>query len=303
MFASMRIYFDDAASIVGGARISNDSTDTEITIQNTLLQQSQVLSTHSRSHRVVTPYAGLMYTFVRHYSLYASYADIYLAQNRLLERTPGNLLGPIRGVNLKAGVKGDWRGGALNASLALYRIEQSNWPKQTSFSAPQDLSAPECCFTGVSNRSRGVDVEVNGEVMSGWKVGAGYTYNVYDFPPSHPLATVTPKHLLKAWTNVRLPGDLSRWEIGGSLHAQSKIESSVSGPVCPAPTFECLPVVGVQPAYAVLDLRAAFEVDRHWRVALSLNNVFDKRYYESIELLKGWYGEPRNWMLRIDGRY
>jgi outer membrane receptor protein involved in Fe transport len=76
------------------------------------------------------------------------------------------------------------------------------------------------------------------------------------------------------------------------------------GPIARTITpLESLPVVGVQPAYAVLDLRAAFEVNRHWRVALSVNNALDKRYYESIELLKGWYGEPRNWMLRIDGRY
>jgi len=54
----------------------------------------------------------------------------------------------------------------------------------------------------------------------------------------------------------------------------------------------------------VFDLRAGFDVDSNWRVALSVNNVFDKVYYEALEsTLSGWYGEPRNWMLRIDGRY
>jgi outer membrane receptor for ferric coprogen and ferric-rhodotorulic acid len=51
-------------------------------------------------------------------------------------------------------------------------------------------------------------------------------------------------------------------------------------------------------------LRAGFDVDRNWRVALSVNNVFDKIYYEAMESsLHAWYGEPRNWMLQIDGRY
>jgi outer membrane receptor for ferric coprogen and ferric-rhodotorulic acid len=63
-------------------------------------------------------------------------------------------------------------------------------------------------------------------------------------------------------------------------------------------------VDAVQPGYAVLDLRAGFDLDRNWRVALSVNNVFDKTYYESLEAnLHAWYGQPRNWMLRIDGRY
>jgi outer membrane receptor for ferric coprogen and ferric-rhodotorulic acid len=40
-------------------------------------------------------------------------------------------------------------------------------------------------------------------------------------------------------------------------------------------------------------------------VALTVNNVLDKDYYESIgtPALHTWYGEPRNLMLRIDGRY
>jgi outer-membrane receptor for ferric coprogen and ferric-rhodotorulic acid len=61
----------------------------------------------------------------------------------------------------------------------------------------------------------------------------------------------------------------------------------------------------VQNSYAVLDLRAGFEFDRNWQVALSLNNVFDKVYFESIGVapFDNWYGEPRNLTLRVDGRF
>jgi outer membrane receptor for ferric coprogen and ferric-rhodotorulic acid len=39
-------------------------------------------------------------------------------------------------------------------------------------------------------------------------------------------------------------------------------------------------------------------------MALSANNVFDKRYYlsQNSPSLGLWYGEPRNFMLRLDGR-
>jgi len=149
-----------------------------------------------------------------------------------------------------------------------------------------------------------VEAELSGEVTPAWSIGAGYTYNLNESPPSHPLDTVTPKHLLKAWTNVRLPGTFSRWQIGGNLHAQSE---TMTLPIdyCGRGSGGCVPVKGVQPAYAVLDVRAGFDVDRHWRAALVVNNVLDKVYYESIQIpiLRGWYGEPRNWMLRVDARY
>ena len=134
--------------------------------------------------------------------------------------------------------------------------------------------------------------------------GTGYTYNENESPTGEELSTITPKHLFKAWTNVRLHGAFSRWQVGGSLHAQSRTTRRATDTHCPAPTFACVPVDAVQPEYAVLDLRAAFDIDRNWQVALRLNNVLDEVYYESIESnLHAWYGPPRNWMLRIDGRY
>jgi outer-membrane receptor for ferric coprogen and ferric-rhodotorulic acid len=102
-----------------------------------------------------------------------------------------------------------------------------------------------------------------------------------------------------------LPGELNSWEVGAGLSAQSETTSAGSFPFCPSPPGACIPQVAVQPAYAVLDLRAGFDIDRNWRVALSVNNVLDKRYYESMDTppLHGWYGEPRNWILRVDASY
>jgi outer-membrane receptor for ferric coprogen and ferric-rhodotorulic acid len=294
MFASMRIYFDGAWSITGGARISGDDRDAQLTTRHSLAPGQLVTPWDGGTDHVVTPFAGLMYSFDRHYSLYASYADVYLSQTLRPQREPGVLLGPIRGVNIEAGIKGEWRNGALNGSLAIYQIEQSNLLKRiTTLPFAQD-----CCFTGVRSKSQGLDVDFSGEVMPGWDIGAGYSYNDYEAAPDE-LVTMTPKHLLKAWANVQLPGSLSRWQIGGSLHAQTETKRSII--YCP--TFvNCNPVDKVQHEHAVFDLRASFDIDRHWRVALSVNNVLDEVYYETVAL-RAWYGEPRNWMLRIDGRY
>jgi outer membrane receptor for ferric coprogen and ferric-rhodotorulic acid len=57
--------------------------------------------------------------------------------------------------------------------------------------------------------------------------------------------------------------------------------------------------------YAVLDLRAGYQIRSNWQVALNVNNSFDKRYYlsQNTPALAVWYGEPRNFMLRIDAKY
>ncbi|MEJ1963553.1 MAG: hypothetical protein WDO56_19115 [Gammaproteobacteria bacterium] len=45
-------------------------------------------------------------------------------------------------------------------------------------------------------------------------------------------------------------------------------------------------------------------INASWQAALSVNNVLDKRYYESIDpAMYAWYGTPRNLTLRIDARY
>jgi outer membrane receptor protein involved in Fe transport len=43
----------------------------------------------------------------------------------------------------------------------------------------------------------------------------------------------------------------------------------------------------------------------NWQVALNVNNVFDKRYYlsDATPYTAFWYGEPRNFMFRIDAKY
>jgi len=61
----------------------------------------------------------------------------------------------------------------------------------------------------------------------------------------------------------------------------------------------------VQSPFAVINLRGGYQIDAHWRAALSVNNVFDRIYYQTIGTRTGgnWYGEPRGFVLRVDGRY
>jgi outer-membrane receptor for ferric coprogen and ferric-rhodotorulic acid len=298
-FSSLRVYFNDTWSVVGGVRISTDTLDN--TQEARRATGTSVTSARSANRDILTPYAGAMVTISDHYALYASYADVYDSMG-LFNGPDGYPLGESHGVNMEAGIKGHWRNGAINGALSVYRIDNRKSERTLVPRAPGSVRRGGiCCFVTDDSKSQGVDLELNGEPVRGWQVGLGYTYNENESVDGSVLSMLTPPHLFKAWTSVALPGALRRWTIGGDLYAQSanRVDSFYCSEI------DCAPVAATQRGYAVLALRAGFEINPRWQVALLLNNALDETYYESISApaMHRWYGEPRNWTLRLDGRY
>jgi outer-membrane receptor for ferric coprogen and ferric-rhodotorulic acid len=307
-FASARVYLTGALSVVGGARVSSNRLSN--TVSNDFAASTSTLVTEAtKDDDKVTPFVGATYDLNAHYSLYASYADIYQTNNGV-STIGGAYLPPADGIDRELGIKGSWRNGALNGLVVLYDIEQRGLAvRDPSASIVDQQGLSPCCFlpTG-TNKSWGVDAELNGELAPGWLIGTGYTFNINHALDGGDLSSATPRHLLKLWTNRQLPGQLQRWSIGGSVRAQSS--NSANGLICDQqgqvgclgsqPSFR-----DVQGSFAVINVRADYQIDAHWRTALSVNNVFDRIYYQTIGIPAGgsWYGEPRGFVLRVDGRY
>lgn len=297
-FASMRLFFNDAWSVVGGARVTTDKSDIEQVVRFTGGINEFAIEEHNS--RIITPYAGVMYALNDDYSLYASYSDVYETP-RILMAPDGGAPKLFHGVNMEMGIKGQWRNGTLNGSLVFYQLEHKNAVLDFAPRDPGNTNPGICCFVGSTSRTEGVELEMNGEIVNGWSLGAGYSFHENARPEVMNFA-VTPKHLLKVWTSLRLPGAASRWTVGGNLYAQSSLESAAG--YC-TPLGDCWPLSAKQNSFAVVDLRAGYAIDDNWQIALNLNNVLDKVYYEAsgFSYLHHWYGEPRNWTLRVDGRF
>jgi outer membrane receptor for ferric coprogen and ferric-rhodotorulic acid len=303
VFASSRVHLSDTWSVVGGARVSNNFSSNAVSINVFGLTATNTIVV--KDNGKVTPYAGLLYEFNPHYSLYASYADIY-SSNQGARRVDGTLLPPADGVDVEVGIKGAWRDGALNGSMVLYDIDQSGLAKDDVNASAIDRARPGCCqLPDGRNKSKGFDAEISGALAASWLIGAGYNWNVNHGASGGALSTSTPRHLLKLWTSVQLPG---RWAVGGSLQAQSR--SFTAGYYCPQSSVigicgSLAPFQEVQESYAFANLRADYQLSSHWRAALSINNVFDRSYYQTVGTPSGgtWYGAPRNLLLRVDARY
>jgi TonB-dependent siderophore receptor len=312
VFASLQAELTAPWSVTAGLRVSNDRTETVdiIFIPPQQLQLSVVERNYVNVGKV-TPYFGTLYRLNHNYSLYASYADIYQT-NDGARRSDGSLLPPADGVDMETGVKGSWRAGKLTGLLALYDIVQRGVAVQEFTSAPV---IPGCCYvTSGRNSSKGLDLEVSGSPLPGWQLGAGYTFNnnirrALDRFDRAALSSQTPRHLLKLWTSTRLPGPWSRWSVGGTVQAQTS-NSQYGALYCPtasafAPcsgTFQNFRMV--QGPYVIVSPRIEYALEPHWRVALTVNNLFDRVYYQTIgtPLYGNWYGEPRNFLLSVEAR-
>jgi TonB-dependent siderophore receptor len=299
-FALFQVDPTDALSLSIGARVATDTFRLSGTVSIGALTTPEVSEELGNSH-VVQPYGALLYRLTHHLSWYASYADIYRTLYEPYLGSNGEPLGPQHGVTFESGLKGAWRDGALNGSLAIYRVEQRDVPVQTGASS----AIPDCCYTTGAGRSRGAELEVDGELAPGWLIGSGYAYNLYRTGDGSFPSDATPHHQLKVWMSVRLPGAFSRWTLGGTLRAQTASPGTMVED-CNAQYQNCVPAVdvGTRP-YVVVDLRAGFRLNTNWQIALSVNNILDKRYYLSQNTADEslWFGDPRNFMVRIDAKY
>ncbi|QDQ88816.1 TonB-dependent siderophore receptor [Alcaligenaceae bacterium SJ-26] len=250
--------------------------------------------------RNLTRYGGLIYDLDARHSLYVSFTDIFQPQNA--KGTDGAIIEPIVGENYEIGIKGEYFDGALNASLALFQVDQKNRARDLDDQTQcPTYPYPYCAEASGLVRSRGVDIEVQGALTSNWQVSAGYTYTHAEYrrdadpgKVGQPFNSATPEHLFKLSTLYHLQGEWQRWRVGGSLYWQSRIYRDG--------TYNGTAFRSAQGAYAIADLVLGYRASRQLDLQLNINNLLDRKYYKSVGYDVMWgpqdiYGDPRNFML------
>lgn len=247
--------------------------------------------------RNLTRYAGLIYDLDDHHSVYASYSDIFTPQTA--KDTSGTPVRPIIGKNYEVGIKGEYLGGALNGSVALFRVDQQN--RAVDVVVPNCPQA-SCAEASGEIRSQGIDFELQGALTEHWQVGGGYTYarthvikdQANPQTVNNQFDTDTPEHLFKLTTRYNFQGPLEKLRVGGNISWQSRMYNDLT--VADGSSYRLK-----QGAYAVTDLMAGYQVNQHLDLQLNANNIFDRKYYETIANSVDYggdsYGAPRNMML------
>ena len=164
----------------------------------------------------------------------------------------------------------------LSATLALYHITLTNLPVLEN----QFVTVP----TG-EQRSQGIELDVSGEILSGWNVIAGYAYTDAEITEDTTeregnKLTNIPENTVNFWTTYTLQqGSLEGLGFGFGLYFIGDRPGDSDN------TFEL-------PSYTRADAAIFYEKDK-FRTALNFKNLFDQDYFVSSQSRNGVFpGEP-----------
>lgn len=212
----------------------------------------------------LVPRGAFVYTPDRQSSLYVSYAASFLPQvgvSRL-----GDRFDSLRGRQVEIGVKRGLAGGRALATAAWFQI----WKQNVLTADPVD---PQFRVQTGEQISRGLEVELAGDVAPGLSLNASYAYTDAfvsrdnTTPVGTPLVNV-PTHAGGVLGNYRIArGPLTGLSFGASVYALGKRRVALFSP------FQL-------EGYTRVDAFATYRV-AHWRVQVNVKNVGDVRYFDS----------------------
>lgn len=273
-YLTTRLHLSDDLNLILGSRLIDWERKTEDRPYGAASS-----NTDRKETGVFIPYAGVVYDLNDTWSLYASYTKIFNPQGSWVQDAQFKPIDPMQGIGYEMGIKGSHFDGKLNSSVAVFKLEQDNlaiWQHDNVYEAKQDTT------------SKGIEMEINGELAEGWQASAGYAYTLTTDNQDERINTVLPRHSLKTFTSYRLPGVLDKVTVGGGVNWQSKVGNDLH-------TF-------TQGSYAIANLTARYDINEHLEASVNLNNLFDREYY-SMAGLYGTYGAPRNVMTNFTYRF
>lgn len=290
-YSTLRLKLADPLTFVLGSRVSWYKSESDTyTIAWDYSEHAKTTETGQ-----VTPFAAVLYDLGNNLTAYASYSDIFTPQGNLRKEGGGSLK-PLIGSTYELGIKGEWLDGRVNSSFNLFRTIQKDMA-QSDYNSVCPASSDGYCYVNAGKvRAQGFETEISGEVIDRLQLLAGYTYtqtkvmkNIDENANGGVFNSYVPRHLLRVWADYSLTGPLDRFNVGLGVNAQSD-NYRVAGAV-----------KNTQAGYAVWSGRIGYRIDDTWSVAVNGNNLFDRRYYQSIgtQNFGNYYGELRNYMLTV----
>ena len=255
-YVGTRLSLTDRFSAIAGARWSTYDQKSV----GSYLNQTQKYSGE------ITPYFGLVYDISENISTYASYTDIFKAQ--YYSDVNGNFLEPETGENYEIGLKGEWFGGNLNASIAAFETKKDNlavWDNGNL--TPSGSSA----YRAEDNTtSRGWEFELAGRISPLWNIQGGYNRVVSKDSDGELLETqAQPKHQFKVFTSYDIASIPGLTLGGGAIWRSKTYYTAYTG---------IRQLNATQKSYTVANLMARYSLNDKLTFTVNLNNVFNKNY-------------------------
>ncbi|MBR8835869.1 MAG: TonB-dependent siderophore receptor [Stigonema ocellatum SAG 48.90 = DSM 106950] len=259
---NLGIYFQDLIDLLpnlkllGGGRLDlNDSSYVNLLTNQTINEQS---NTH------FSPRVGLVYQPRETTSVYFSWSNSFNPQFRGMNRT-NEQFKPETGEQFEVGVKQEFLNNRLSGTLAFYQLTRQN------VLTPDPSDRKFSIQTG-EQRSRGIELDIAGLILPGWKIIATYAYTDAfvtkdnTIPIGNRLDNA-PQHSASLWTTYEIQkGSLQGLGFGAGLYYVGEREATLPN------TFRL-------PNYIRTDAAVFYRRD-NYRVALNIKNLLGVKYYE-----------------------
>ena len=212
-----------------------------------------------------SPSIGLLYRPIEPLAIYANYARSFQPNSSVA--ADGSFLEPERGAQYEIGLRGELFDGSLIANLATYTITKTNL-------ATTDPDNPDFSIPISEQRSRGIELDIAGEILPGWNVIASYGYidaeYTEEFSGLDPGSRVQniPDNTFSLWTTYEIQtGSLQGLGFGAGVFYVGERAGDFED------TFDL-------PSYWRTDATVFYSRD-NWRAGLNVQNLFDERYFKA----------------------
>jgi iron complex outermembrane recepter protein len=226
-------------------------------------RDNQTDETSEQDETAFSPSVGIVYQPIEPISLYANFARSF--QPNFSTGADGELLDPERGTQYEVGIRAEIND-RLVASLAAYDITKTNV-------ATTDPDNSDFSIAVGEQRSRGIDLNVTGEILPGWNAIASYglidaeVTESNDLPEGSRVQNV-PRNTASLWTTYEIQGgDLQGLGFGLGLFYIDERAGDFED------TFDL-------PSHLRTDASVFYERD-NWRAAINVQNLFDVDYFRS----------------------
>jgi iron complex outermembrane receptor protein len=260
VYAQDLVTLIEQVKLLVGGRYDFATLDTQSSISD-----SDSVTRSGAYDGVFTPRVGLVFQPVPSVALYTSYTTSF---NPLTGTTfDGAGFDPEEGVQYEGGVKLDLFGGRLSSTLAVYHLTRENV-------LTADPDHPGFSIQTGEQRSRGVEVDIAGEVLPGFRLIGSYAYTDAKITKSNSgtqgnRPANVPFHTGSVWGVYNFQdGFLKGLGLGLGVIAVGER---------PADNFGTANL----PSYVRTDAAIYYRPLKHFDLALNFKNLFDTRYFET----------------------
>ncbi|WP_286859375.1 MULTISPECIES: TonB-dependent receptor [Sphingobacterium] len=239
---------------------------------------------------VILPRFGAVYTINPQINLYGTYVKGYNPQtaSALANPNAGGPFDPLENDMTEFGLKTAWLDGKLQASTAIYQINQKN----TLYPAPTDDNADLMEQIG-KERSKGIEFDIQGQILPYWSVIASYAYNdakiteggnKEELNKQKPNA---PQNTANIWTRFSIPsGKAKGLGIGVGANYVDKRNLSINQNQ-------------TVPSYSLLNAALYYTIGKV-QLQANLNNITNKTHWVGgYDYIRLFPGAPRNFLFTL----